>query len=97
MDRIPFIPLRRKLLAWYRKHRRDLPWRARIAAETNPYHVFLSEAMLQQTQVATVIDYFHRFTLALPTIEALANADEQEVLRLWRRTGATVLLIICDL
>ncbi len=53
----------------------------------NPYHVLLSETMLQQTQVATVIAYFHRFIAALPTLESLAAADEQKVLRLWQGLG----------
>ncbi|MFK7788113.1 MAG: A/G-specific adenine glycosylase [Phycisphaeraceae bacterium] len=78
---------RRKLLTWYRKHRRDLPWRAMNDRPVNPYHVLLSEAMLQQTQVATVIPYFHRFTEAFPTVQALADADEQEVLTLWQGLG----------
>lgn len=78
---------RRKLLAWYRKHRRDLPWRAMNGRPVNPYHVLLSEAMLQQTQVATVVPYFHRFTDAFPTVDALATADEQEVLTLWQGLG----------
>jgi A/G-specific adenine glycosylase len=76
--------LRRKLLAWYRRARRDMPWRS---DPPNPYHVLVSEAMLQQTQVATVIDYFNRFVDRLPTIAALADADEQLVLRLWQGLG----------
>ncbi|MEX2212881.1 MAG: A/G-specific adenine glycosylase [Phycisphaeraceae bacterium] len=79
--------IRRKLLAWYRNHRRDLPWRAREGETPNAYHVLVSEAMLQQTQVATVIAYFHRFIEAFPTVEALAAADEQRVLRLWQGLG----------
>lgn len=78
---------RRKLLAWYRKHRRDLPWRAMNDRPVNPYHVLLSEAMLQQTQVATVVPYFHRFIEAFPTVHALAEADEQQVLTLWQGLG----------
>ncbi len=79
--------LRRLLLAWFAGHRRDLPWRAAEGETGNPYHVLLSEIMLQQTQVATVIAYFHRFIEAFPTIEALAAADEQRVLRLWQGLG----------
>jgi len=78
---------RRRLLAWYHKHRRDLPWRAMNGRSVNPYHVLISEAMLQQTQVATVIPYFHRFTEAFPTVDALAEADEQRVLTLWQGLG----------
>lgn len=78
---------RTRLLTWYRKHRRDLPWREMNGRSVNPYHVLLSEAMLQQTQVATVVPYFHRFTEAFPTVQALARADEQAVLTLWQGLG----------
>ncbi len=85
---------RRRLLAWYRRAHRDLPWRAAPGAaadpshrRADPYHVLVSEAMLQQTQVATVIDYFHRFIARFPTVEALAAAPEQEVLALWQGLG----------
>jgi A/G-specific adenine glycosylase len=74
---------RRKLLAWYAKHARDLPWRR----SRDPYRVWLSEVMLQQTTVAAVKPYFERFLAALPTVEALAAADEQRVLRLWEGLG----------
>jgi A/G-specific adenine glycosylase len=75
--------LRRRLLAWYAEHARELPWRN----TGNPYHVWLSEIMLQQTQVATVRGYFQRFVAKLPTVEELAAADEQAVLRLWEGLG----------
>ena len=84
---------RRRLLRWYRNHRRDLPWRIppdhRISRSCapDPYHVLISEAMLQQTQVATVIPYFNRFIERLPTLTALAEAKEEEVLRLWQGLG----------
>jgi A/G-specific adenine glycosylase len=71
------------LVHWFRKHQRQLPWRA----EYNPYHVWVSEAMLQQTQVATVLPYFERFLSAFPTVAELANADEQQVLTLWAGLG----------
>jgi A/G-specific adenine glycosylase len=83
--------LRRALLAWYRRHHRKLPWRpvpgAGNAAQVDPYHSLVSEAMLQQTQVATVLPYFQRFIAAFPTVRALADADEQRVLRLWQGLG----------
>lgn len=79
--------LRRLLLAWYRLHRRRLPWRAQEPAVSNPYHVLVSEAMLQQTQVDTVVGYFQRFVRAFPTFAALAAADEQAVLLLWQGLG----------
>jgi A/G-specific adenine glycosylase len=75
--------LRQRLLAWYDRHARDLPWRR----TNDPYAIWLSEIMLQQTQVETVKPYFERFMKALPTIEALARADEHEVLRLWEGLG----------
>ncbi len=74
---------RRRLRAWYKKHARDLPWRR----SRDPYLVWISEIMLQQTQVATVEGYFLRFREAFPTIEALAAADEQDVLRRWEGLG----------
>jgi A/G-specific adenine glycosylase len=80
----------RRLLRWYDKSRRNLPWRPDPAAGrpwVDPYHVLVSEAMLQQTQVATVIPYFNRFIARLPTLADLAAADEQEVLRLWQGLG----------
>jgi A/G-specific adenine glycosylase len=75
--------LRRRLLAWYRKHARDLPWRH----TRDPYCIWISEVMLQQTQVATVREYYARFIAALPTVEYLAGAREQQVLRLWEGMG----------
>jgi A/G-specific adenine glycosylase len=75
--------LRRRLLAWYADHARDLPWRR----SREPYRVWVSEIMLQQTQVATVRDYFNRFIAAFPTVNELAAADEQKVLRLWEGLG----------
>ncbi len=80
-----------RLLRWFDEARRDLPWRlprdAARSARLDPYHVLVSESMLQQTQVSTVIPYFKRFTQAFPTIDALAAADAQQVLRLWQGLG----------
>lgn len=79
------------LLAWYDVQRRDLPWRVPLGSSLHrrpeAYHVLVSEAMLQQTQVATVIPYFLRFLRRFPTLEDLAKAPEQEVLRLWQGLG----------
>src|SRR3954463_12493013 len=75
----------RALLRWYRRHRRDLPWR--VAGRPNAYHVLVSEAMLQQTQVATVVPYFLRFLERFPTVQSLAECDEQDVLRMWQGLG----------
>lgn len=75
--------LRRRLRTWYARNARDLPWRK----TRDPYAIWVSEIMLQQTQVATVIAYYHRFLTALPTLADLAKADEQTVLRLWEGLG----------
>lgn len=79
----------RRLLRWYERSRRELPWRVARGSEALPdaYHVLLSETMLQQTQVATVIPYFHRFLERFPTLVDLAEAQEQEVLRMWQGLG----------
>ncbi|GGJ83634.1 A/G-specific adenine glycosylase [Pseudomonas matsuisoli] len=72
------------VLAWYDRHgRKDLPWQQGIT----PYRVWVSEIMLQQTQVSTVLDYFDRFMESLPTVQALAEAPEDEVLHLWTGLG----------
>ncbi len=76
-----------RLLAWYDRHRRTLPWRAPAGARTEPYLVWLSEIMLQQTTVATVGDYFRKFVERWPTVEALAAAPLDEVLSAWAGLG----------
>jgi A/G-specific adenine glycosylase len=75
--------LRRRLLAWFDRHRRDLPWRR----SRDAYAIWVSEVMLQQTQVATVIPYYQRFLARFPCVADLAAADEQEVLRHWEGLG----------
>lgn len=80
-DRI--LAFRRRLLRWYREHRRDLPWRR----TADPYAIWLSEVMLQQTQIATVIPYWNRFLERFPTVEALAAASEDQVLACWTGLG----------
>ena len=76
-----------RLLAWYDRHRRTLPWRAPAGQRTPPYLVWLSEIMLQQTTVATVGDYFRRFVERWPTVEALAQAPLDDVLSAWAGLG----------
>ncbi len=71
------------LIEWYVIKRRDLPWRR----ASNPYHIWVSEIMLQQTQVATVIPYYDRFLARFPTIEALAQSTLDQVLALWQGLG----------
>jgi A/G-specific adenine glycosylase len=75
------------LLAWYDRHRRDLPWRAKPGERPDPYRVWLSEIMLQQTTVATVAGYFGRFMARWPDIAALAAASLDEVLHAWQGLG----------
>ena len=79
--------LRRQLLAWYDRHRRVLPWRPLPGGKADPYHVWLSEIMLQQTTVATVGPYFRRFLERWPDIHSLAAADLDEVLHGWQGLG----------
>jgi len=71
------------LLPWYAQNKRDLPWRA----DREPYHVWLSEIMLQQTRVEAVKGYYARFLAALPTIEALAQCDDDALHKLWEGLG----------
>lgn len=77
------ISFRQKLLAWYDENKRDLPWRR----SKNPYHIWVSEIMLQQTRVDTVIPYYERFLDWFPTVESLANAPEERLLKAWEGLG----------
>src|SRR5262245_61019245 len=72
-----------ELTAWFEENQRALPWRVTY----DPYHVWISEIMLQQTQVETVVPYFERWIAALPDVSALAAADEQSVMNLWAGLG----------
>jgi A/G-specific adenine glycosylase len=76
-----------KLLAWYDVHARDLPWRAKRGIAPDPYHVWLSEIMLQQTTVAAVKDYYIKFLLRWPKVSDLAKASQEDVLRAWAGLG----------
>ena len=71
------------LIPWYQENGRDLPWRS----TTDPYKIWLSEIILQQTRVEQGWDYYLRFTSAFPTVADLAQASEDEVLRLWQGLG----------
>ncbi|MEZ7656915.1 A/G-specific adenine glycosylase [Streptococcus sp. 20925_1_44] len=77
------LSFRKKLLAWYDENKRDLPWRR----SKNPYHIWVSEIMLQQTRVDTVIPYYERFLEWFPTVETLANAPEERLLKVWEGLG----------
>lgn len=83
----PATPDAGRLLDWYDRHRRDLPWRARPGETADPYRVWLSEIMLQQTTVTAVRPYFEAFTRSFSTVESLAAADEEAVLRAWAGLG----------
>src|SRR5581483_7266637 len=80
-------PSAETLLTWYRRHRRDLPWRAAPGQKADPYRVWLSEIMLQQTTVKAVAPYYHRFLNRFPTLNDLARAKLNDVLRLWAGLG----------
>jgi A/G-specific adenine glycosylase len=80
-------PQARTLLAWYDRHRRRLPWRAEPGQKTDPYRVWLSEIMLQQTTVKAVAPYYQRFLERWPTLQHLASAKLEEVLKLWAGLG----------
>ena len=81
---IPSVTFSQRLLRWYTQHgRHDLPWQKR----RTPYRVWVSEIMLQQTRVSTVIPYYRAFMLRFPTVRALADADRDEVLHLWTGLG----------
>jgi len=72
-----------RLLAWFARHARDLPWRR----DRTPYRVWIAEVMLQQTQVKTVEVYYRRFMARFPSVEALAQANQEDVLRVWEGLG----------
>ena len=76
-------PITRHLLDWYREHKRELPWRG----TTDPYLIWVSEIILQQTRVAQGWEYYLRFTHRYPDVESLANASEEEVLKVWQGLG----------
>ncbi|MGH9707746.1 MAG: A/G-specific adenine glycosylase [Candidatus Acidiferrales bacterium] len=75
--------MQRQLLAWFREHQRDLPWRR----SKNPYRIWIAEIMLQQTRIAAVLPYYRRFLRRFPGVESLATAREVEVLKMWSGLG----------
>ncbi|SCW34031.1 A/G-specific DNA-adenine glycosylase [Lachnospiraceae bacterium C10] len=80
---LPLDQMLRHLLGWYQQGHRDLPWRR----SSDPYHIWISEIMLQQTRVEAVKRYYTRFLEALPTISSLATADEDQLMKLWEGLG----------
>src|SRR5262245_48848640 len=77
---------RRRLLGWYRRHGRDLPWRR----TSDPYHILVSEVMLQQTQVDRVVPKYHEWLEKYPSLAALADAPESDVSATWRPLGYNI-------
>ena len=76
-----------KILNWYDIHKRTLPWRKKTSLKKKQYYTLVSEFMLQQTQVATVIPYFNRFIKHIPNLEALAKYDDKKLIKLWEGLG----------
>ncbi len=87
MSQSSFATITRTLLEWYDRYRRDLPWRAAPGIKPDPYHVWLSEVMLQQTTVAAVQPYYARFLRLWPNVEALAAAPRDRILKQWAGLG----------
>lgn len=87
MSSINVSEFREKLLVWYRANKRVLPWRYSQGQKTDPYRVWVSEVMLQQTVVKAVIPYFEKFTVTWPTIKDLARAPSQEIMDAWAGLG----------
>jgi A/G-specific adenine glycosylase len=77
----------RLLADWHVAHHRDLPWRVAPAGERNAYTVWVSEIMAQQTRLSTVVDYYSRWMERFPTVQVLADADLQDVLKMWEGLG----------
>ena len=79
--------LSKKILAWYDNSKRNLPWRVSKKSPKKLYYRLLSEFMLQQTQVKTVIPYFNKFTNKYKTLESLSKINENQILKLWEGLG----------
>ena len=76
-----------KILLWYDNNKRILPWRKKVSQRQKEYFTFVSEFMLQQTQVKTVIPYFKKFVKQIPTFQSLANVDEKILMKHWEGLG----------
>ncbi|EKM3398375.1 TPA: A/G-specific adenine glycosylase, partial [Listeria monocytogenes] len=82
-DETKITAFQEALVSWYEANKRVLPWRE----NTEPYRIWVSEIMLQQTKVDTVIPYFNRFMTQFPTMESFVNADEADILKAWEGLG----------
>ena len=79
--------LSKKILSWYDNNKRTLPWRISQGSKKKHYYRILSEFMLQQTQVKTVIPYFNNFVKKIPSLKALSHCKERKILKLWEGLG----------
>ena len=77
----------KKILKWYDLNKRSLPWRKKVSLQKKQYYTLISEFMLQQTQVTTVIPFFNRFIKNLPSINSLAKVNEKKLIKLWEGLG----------
>ena len=77
----------KNILKWYDLNKRSLPWRKNVSKEKRQYNTLISEFMLQQTQVATVIPYFNKFVKEIPNIKKLASVDNKKLIKLWEGLG----------
>ena len=75
--------IKKPIIEWYQKNKRELPWRK----EKDPYHIWVSEIMLQQTRIEAVKEYYQRFLKQIPTIQDLAEIEEEKLLKLWEGLG----------
>ena len=82
---MPLLP--KKILYWYDNNKRILPWRIKTPKNKKEYYVLVSEFMLQQTQVKTVIPYFTRFVKKIPNLKSLSTSNAKQVLKLWEGLG----------
>ena len=88
----PFVT--KNILKWYDLNKRSLPWRKNVSKEKRQYNTLISEFMLQQTQVATVIPYFNKFVNEIPNIKKLASVDNKKLIKLWEGLGYLSLIHI---
>ena len=77
----------KKILNWYYLNKRPLPWRKNVTSQKKQYYTLVSEFMLQQTQVVTVIPYFNRFIKKIPNLESLSKISDKELIKLWEGLG----------